>query len=94
MKTLIVLLLAVPVMAVTCPKDCEDHYGSCACTQPAAEVAPDVKGSDEKPPRSQITAWQSGAVKADLPPSTAAQDFKADQEKIDASAEGRKAAGL
>ena len=93
MKTLMLLLLAVPVMAV-CPKNCEEHYGSCACEQPPVEYAIPVKPSDEKPPRSQIPAWQSGEVKADTPASTAAQDFKADQEKIDASVEGRKAAGL
>ena len=93
MRIVLLLLLAVPVMAV-CPNGCEDHYGSCACDQPPSEFAVPVKTSDEKPPRSQIPAWQSGEVKADTPASTAAQDFKADQEKIDASVEGRKAAGL
>jgi hypothetical protein len=77
MKTIIILLaLSVPVVA--CDSGCEEHSGVCACYG-TPEIAPSVKPSDEKPPRSQIPAWQSGAVKADLPPSTAAQDFKADQ---------------
>jgi hypothetical protein len=93
MKTLIVLLLAVPVMA-SCPKNCEEHYGSCACEQPPAEIAPSVKPSDEKPRHSQIPEWQDGGVKADTPPSCAYTNTCSDQKAIDAEKAGKKAAGL
>ena len=64
MKTIILLLLAVPVMA-QCGKGCYEWEGQCACDI-APEFGPSVKPSEEKPRRNGIPAWQSGEVKADV----------------------------
>ena len=77
----------------SCPSGCTEYQGNCACELPAY-VAPSVMPGNEKPPRNQIPAWQSGDVKAETPSSLAAQDYKADQERKDADEAGKRAAGL
>lgn len=92
---LIVALLAGPVLAA-CTKNCEDHYGVCACDQPPTEftVTPNYKPSDEKPSKHPQPAWERGEVKADMPSSLQAQDAKQDQDQVDAIHSGKHAAGL
>ena len=69
-----VLLIAAP--AVACDKGCEEHQGVCACEAPMEKPVPadEVQPSDERPRREQQPEWQTGEVKADMPPSEAATD--------------------
>jgi hypothetical protein len=93
MKAIVLLFLACPVLA-QCNKGCFDMgNGVCACDQ-VPEQAPSVKASDEKPRQNGLPAWQAAEIKADMPPSLADQDRKADQERNDADMAGKKAAGI
>ena len=92
MKTIILLLLAVPVMA--CNKGCyEIERGLCACDI-TPEIGPSVKPSDEKPRHNGIPAWQSGEVIASTQPNLSDVDRRADLERTNANAEGKAAAGI
>jgi hypothetical protein len=96
MKTLlIVLLFAVPVLAV-CSKDSIEIEGVCAVMPSPEEstLAPIVSTSDEKPSRHPEPAYLRGDVKADMPPSCSAKDAKSDQDKAQADKDGKKSAGL
>lgn len=61
----------------------------CACDLKPAETAPVVKPSDEKPPRTGLTAQD-----ADMPGNLIYKDAQMDQEKQEADHAGKKAAGL
>lgn len=91
------MLLAVALVAseaAACDKGCVDYEGTCACDAPA-EKAPSIQAvSDEKPPEEKMPSYQRDGVHADMPPSTAAQDALSDEQKSQASSEGKKAAGL
>lgn len=92
----IVALFAVNANAVTCPTGCEYHSGVCACdSAPEKSTAADEPApSDEKPPKDKMPSYQREGVHADTPPSCAQTNNCEDQKKIDASNEGKKAAGI
>lgn len=98
MKTIILLgVLAMPPLAGTnahgCEQGCEEHQGVCACYG-TPEIAPSVKPSDEKPPRNQIPAWQSGEVVPDTRASLIFIDAEQDRKIKDADRAGKDAAGV
>jgi len=93
MKYLLLLLLAGPVVAA-CPNGCEEHEGVCACDIQPFKADPVDVASDEAPRKEQQRQWETGDVKADMPQSLIASDQKLEQEKADAIAEGKQAAGI
>jgi hypothetical protein len=94
MKTLTLLLLAVPVLAmVDCERGCVMYEGACACDQ-AAEAAPWVKPGDDSPPSDKMPSYQREGIHADTPPSLSGQDAKQDQERDAADRAGKKAANV
>lgn len=94
MKSLIVLsLLLVSGFAVACDKGCFAFKDTCACDAEPYQ-AETVKPSDEKPPSDKMPSYQREGVVLINAPSTADADAKADQEKAQASAEGKQAAGI
>lgn len=96
MKTTLLLLLisTMPTMSHGgCGTGCEEHAGVCACFG-TPEIAPSVQPSDEKPRHNGIPSWQSGEVIASTQPNLADVDRRADLERTNANAEGKRAAGL
>ena len=92
---IIVALLASNANAVACGSGCFEYQGSCACDQrPAVEPEAYAQPSDEKPPRSGMPSWQDPSVKVDDPKSLIYQDAKADQDRVQAETEGKRAAGI
>lgn len=96
MKTLIVMmvLLTSSYGMAACGQGCTEWEGVCACDQQAFKAEPVNAASDEKPRKEQIREWESGEIKADMPPNLIAQDAKMDAEKANADAEGKLAAGI
>jgi hypothetical protein len=94
MKTWFVLMfISTPVLA--CPAGTIDLEGNCAIVDaPPAETAVPVKPSDEKPPKDKMPSYEREGVKALMLPPLTAQDEKQDQEKTDAVAQGKSAAGV
>lgn len=97
--TILTVLVFLPSFVLACAKGCTEYEGNCACEPPSADtqtLAPMPQGvvSDEKPSRHPEPAWQRGEVHADTPPSVAAKDALADEEKAKAEADGKAAAGL
>jgi hypothetical protein len=93
MKTVLLLLLVSSVYAA-CPEGTISHEGVCAA-DPSPAKAPEVNyASDEKPRKSQQPEWETGEVKAEMPPSLISDDQKMDLQKYDAIQTGKKAAGL
>lgn len=92
MKTILLLLLAVPVMA-SCPNGSTEYQGLCASDQ-MPEISPSVKPSDEKAPQSGMPSYQAAGVKATEPQSLIYQDAKQDQDRKDAESAGKIAAGV
>lgn len=83
----------MPGVAVACPKGSYEYNGGCEYDiQP--EIAAPVKPSSEKPPSDKMPSYQREGVVLINAPSTADADAKADQEKAQATADGRRAAGL
>jgi hypothetical protein len=72
------------------------YEGVCADNpQPEKPTSQDYyKPSDELPPKHPEPAWQRGDVIADTPASKASDDAKQDQEKAEADAQGKAAAGI
>jgi hypothetical protein len=88
-----IVLLAVPVSAVACPKGSFEYNGECAVDiQPITAEA--VKPSDEKPPSDKMPSYQREGIKVIDAPNMAFEDAKADQDKRDADLDGKKAAGI
>jgi hypothetical protein len=50
--------------------------------------------SDEKPPSDKMPSYQREGITVIDAPNMAAEDTKADQEKIQADAQGKKSAGI
>jgi hypothetical protein len=94
MRTIIFLLLSSNLWA--CKPNEIAWEGRCAADpKPVDTVAvPEVQPSSEKPSRHPEPAWQRGEVHADTPPSCAATNACSDQVAIEATKEGKKAAGL
>src|ERR1700758_3214130 len=78
-----------------CPDGWVEWEGHCAAIpQPEAQSVKEFQPSNEKPPRHPEPPWQRGDVIADMPQSLASQDAKLDQERAEADAQGKKAAGV
>ena len=92
MKTMLLLLIASLAQA-TCPKNCIEWQGNCACDAPRASV-PSVEPSNEKPRRGQQPEWETGEVKVINAPSLQSQDLAEDKANAEADFAGKKAAGL
>ena len=90
-KTLAVLMLVAHI-AGACPSGSIEWEGTCS-KDIKPEIAPSVQPSDEKPPRSGLSAEHRGDAILMLP-SLKDQDEKADQEKAEADQAGKKAAGI
>lgn len=94
MKTLaLLLLLSGSVWAVKCPQGMSEWKGECTYDL-VPELAKPVQPSDEKPPKSGMPSYQAPDVSLAKVTNTAAEDERLDQEKRDADAEGKRAAGL
>lgn len=91
------IVVLCTIVAMSCPKGTIDYQGICA-DMPSADtetLAPAVGVvSDEKPPRHPEPAYERGEVTVDNLQSKIYEDSKMDQEKAQADADGKKAAGL
>jgi hypothetical protein len=88
MKTLIVILLLVPTVALAC----QDGFVPTDVEGVCVEVPKPVQPSDEKPPTDKhLDDYRPDVVTA---PNMADQDAKADAEKAEADKEGKAAAGV
>lgn len=95
MKWLLVVLAVLPVSAeaLNCGKGSYEYRGGCVLDiQP--NIAPPVQPSEELPPSDKMPSYQREGVKLVDAPSTAAEDERMDQEKIEATKQGKKAAGI
>lgn len=86
---LCLLLLVAPAVAMECGTGCYEYNHTCACEE-KPESTPSVKPSDEKPPRSGRQEVSDGA----MPQSLIYQDAKQDQDRQQADAAGKRAAGI
>lgn len=94
MKTLaLLLLLSGSVWAVKCPAGMSEWKGECTYDL-VPELAKPVQPSDERPPSEKMPSYQREGVEVVKVTNTAAEDERLDQEKRDADAAGKKAAGL
>lgn len=95
MKWLMIALLVVPVVTVcsACPKNASEWNGGCVYDL-EPNTAPPVVPSDEKPSGHPQPAYQRGEVTIVDAPNCAKEDERMDQEKIEATKQGRKAAGI
>jgi len=97
MKTIVLLLLASNVFAVVCPTNYTEWEGVCAQLDAPRDKStePEINyASDEKPSRHPEPEWQRGEVKIAVIRNLAAEDIHMDQEKAQADAEGKAAAGI
>jgi len=79
-----------------CKSGCIAYEGNCACEAQVERVVNEstYQPSDEKPPRHPEPAWQRGEVIAATPSSCAFTNACSDQQAIDATAQGKKSAGI
>jgi hypothetical protein len=93
MKTLTVALLCLASVAYPCPKGSEPYQDTCVYDiQP--ETAPPVKPSEEKPPKDKMPSYEREGVHVLMPQSLVEEDRKQDEDKSNADAQGKRAAGL
>lgn len=95
MKSLFVAgLLFVPVTAfAACPAGTTPYKDTCVYDL-VPNIAPSVLPSDEKPPSDKMPSYQREGVVIVDAPNMAEQDAKADREKLEADAEGKKRARI
>ncbi len=92
MKIAIALLFSSSV-SVGCPQGYFEYKGDCqADIKPIS--APAVRPSDEKPPSDKMPSYQREGVSIVDEKNMAYEDAKADEEKRDADAQGKKSAGI
>lgn len=92
MKIIIALLFASSsVMA--CPAGYFEYKDTCAADLKPYTAKP-VQPSDEKPPSDKMPSYQREGVNVVAAPSMVADDEKQDQDKRDATAEGKRKAGI
>ena len=92
-RCLFSLVLFVAPSVYACPSGCIPYHEVCACDQ-KPEEAKAVKPDDAKPHEKGSPAYESGEVNIISAPSLTQSDEKLDQDKRNADAEGKKAAGL
>jgi len=88
------ILIGLIIAVATCSDGSVPYKDYCAQVEAKTETIVIMPVSNEKPSRHPESAWQRGEVTADTPPSLIASDEKLDQEKAQATFEGKKAAGL
>lgn len=89
----VVLLFAGGSAVASCSKGCELYQGVCVCDiQP--ETAPPVKPSNEKPPKDKMPSYEREGVTLYNASSLETEDAKMDQEKKDATNQGKSSAGI
>jgi len=89
------IAILIAVLGVTgCPTGTVEYRGDCYA-DPKAETdnIPSVKPSDERPPSEKLPSYQRPGIHADEPQSLSAQDAKEDEQRHQADAEGKAAAG-
>lgn len=93
-KSAMLLLFLCITSQAACGPGCFVYEGVCACDEKPKDLVavPEVKPSDEKPPRHPEPAWQRGDVIADMPPSTAMRDLEESNIKMRATIQGKKKA--
>lgn len=89
----VLMLLVVPVSALSCPKGSYEYQGECVLDLKPITADP-VKPSDELPPSDKMPSWQREGVHLIDAPNMAQDDAKQDQEKLEADRQGKKAAGI
>jgi hypothetical protein len=89
-----ILIVLLSASAMACPKGSTEYEGNCAIDLPVAESEKPVAPSDEKPPTDKMPSYEREGVHALMPPSLVAQDEKEDQQRAQATDEGKKAAGI
>jgi len=92
-STAILMFVASATSAITCPSNCTEWKGNCAC-EAKQEAIPSVKPSDELPRKEQQLCWQTGECSVVNVPNLAAEDLAMDKAKADADSEGKRAAGI
>lgn len=86
-------LLLIPGVAMACPKGQSEWQNGCV-VDIAPEIAAPVKPSDEKPPEDKMPSWQREGIVQINCPSKSDQDTDDDKAKLEADAQGKKAAGI
>lgn len=77
----LLVCLALPFL-LACDTGCEQHGDACACDErPVQDTTPEIKPSDEKPPRSGRPGWQDPSLHVDMPKSTLYEDSRRDEQK-------------
>lgn len=79
--------------SASCPKGCYRYKDVCACDI-LPQTATPVQPSNEEPPRTGVPSYQAPGTLLINPPDLTEEDEKADREKKDAVAEGKKQAGI
>ncbi len=92
MLYLLIALLSIP--AISCQNGCTEYQGSCACDAVPEKAVQTIQPSDEKPPTDKMPSYQREGIVADMPPSMAVKDLKADQDRDAAELQGKLSAGL
>jgi hypothetical protein len=93
----VAFVFSVKSFAVVCGTGCTEMEGVCACeaqTEKVSTVTPSNIVSGDKVPTYKIPSYEREGIKAAMPSPLTAEDAKLDQEKSQADASGKKAAGL
>ncbi len=95
MKTAIVILLFLPAVAgAACKKGFAPTDVPGVCQEGFSSTPNPAWVSDEKPPSDKMPSYQREGVVVIDAPSTTRADAVADEDKRDAEAQGKKAAGI
>jgi hypothetical protein len=97
-EKMVVMLFCSASLCWGCGKGCFPLKGVCACDAPVADQdfkMPAEWVSDDRPPRSGMSACQAEGIHCVVnQPSLTQDDSNLDKEKQDADAIGKKAAGI
>lgn len=87
------LIAFLAVLVLACPEGQSEWQDGCV-VDIAPEIAAPVQPSDEKPPEGRMPSWQRDGVFIVDVKNWDTEDRKADQDKLDADKDGKKAAGI
>ncbi len=79
MKTL-VILLALSVPALACPKGSIEYNGNCAADLAPEKAVQTLVPSDEKPPRSGKAPYEALGIHVDMPSSVKSTETKSEDQ--------------
>ncbi len=94
MKLLIVLLAVPAIAGASCQEGFVPTDVPGVCQEGSGNKTNPAWVSDEKPPSDKMPSYQREGVNVVEVPNMAMEDAKADMEKADADAQGKKAAGI